>query len=690
MRIDWTFLRSRVARRLFTLFLLCALVPITLLGGVALLNVTGELREQGRARLQSLSVTHGMSLAERVLVIAELLQAGAGPLGGPVGSGVPSDGEEERFRRIVRTAPDLAPGSDPHRGPVSLSSEERDQLRRTGLVLRVVPTRDETLAFVGVTDPLDAHAEVIWGQVEPSYLWWGISRQSTLSGGQQIHVFDAQYRLAFSSASARLELPADLGHGGNFSWQLGGEEQLAGYWTLPPRLGSLVLVISEPTADILDAVAEFKQRFLLILLAAIWIVALASVSQIRRSLTPLEQLQEGTRRIASRDFDTAVEIKSGDEFEELGESFNAMARTLGQQFGTLTTLNEIGQAVLSALAIEGIVDSALSRLGEVLPCDALAVTVFGADLEGPASTHYRLARRGAVVGIQEVRPDREDLRRLEQGGPYLVLPADRLPAYLAPLAGRSVAGLIVFPISIRGELAAVIALLQFEPRPTSPEDLERARQLADQIGLALSNARLVGELDQLSRGTLTALARAVDTKSSWTAGHSERVAALGQRLGGVMGYSAEEQEVLHRGGLLHDIGKIGVPNAILDKPARLTPEERRVMESHVELGARILEPIPGFEPMLPIVWEHHEWINGLGYPRKLTGEQMTMKGKIFGVADVFDALRSARPYRPELDLERVFSIMREETGTHLDPSVMEALLGLERELREGYARRLLA
>ena len=140
--------------------------------------------------------------------------------------------------------------------------------------------------------------------------------------------------------------------------------------------------------------------------------------------------------------------------------------------------------------------------------------------------------------------------------------------------------------------------------------------------------------------------------------------------------SQEALDNLHRAGLLHDIGKIGVAQDILDKPGRLTKEEYMVMCEHPAKGASILEPIEDYAPIIPLIRQHHEWFNGEGYPYGLKGEEITVGGRILAVVDVFDALISDRPYRAGMPLERVVNIINEGVNTQFDPKVVDAFLGV--------------
>jgi putative nucleotidyltransferase with HDIG domain len=235
---------------------------------------------------------------------------------------------------------------------------------------------------------------------------------------------------------------------------------------------------------------------------------------------------------------------------------------------------------------------------------------------------------------------------------------------------------LVVPILLKGKLSAVISLGRASNSTWAQEEKQQMAQLVDQIAVAISNARLVAELKQLHWGTLTALARAIDAKSHWTAGHSERVTNWAIKIAGALGLSEHEREIIHRGGLLHDIGKIGTPMSILDKPGKLTDEEMQEMRQHVQIGARILEPIPGFTECMPIVLQHHEWINGSGYPAGLMGDQITLHAKIFAVCDCYDALISDRPYRLGMPLDRVKEIIASGVGKQFDADVVTTFFAL--------------
>jgi putative nucleotidyltransferase with HDIG domain len=175
-------------------------------------------------------------------------------------------------------------------------------------------------------------------------------------------------------------------------------------------------------------------------------------------------------------------------------------------------------------------------------------------------------------------------------------------------------------------------------------------------------------------GALQALARAVDAKSAWTAGHSERVTELALKIGKTLNLNSDSLEKLQRGAFLHDIGKIGVPLAVLDKPAKLSDEEFGLIKRHPDLGAKIIEPINAFKAIIPMIVQHHERFDGKGYPAGLAGEEIHQSARILAVADVYDAVSSDRPYRKGMVIEAALGLIQKEAGRQFDPEMVEALL----------------
>ncbi len=701
MRIDTTFLRSKVARRVFILFICCALLPVTVLSLVSFSHITKQLTDQSKIKLHQMSKDIGMYSYERLLFIEAELKKIASDM--------------NSYRRSIITTPRERSDTDVDRlfkgivlinntgtirslfgriHPIpELNLSEKQHLRSGKTVVSTMYlTSDVSRIFLSMAlDPQQPRKGILLGEINPSYLW-GMDDESPWLPTAELCILDQSNNILFSTLPPPLSFPQEVVHAmdssvsGQFEWEHEKNRYLAGYWSLflKPRYYTpkWTIVMSESKADALAPAATFKKIFPLIILMTIWVVVLLSIVQIRRNLIPLESLQEATKHIAQGNFDNRVIIKTGDEFEELAASFNTMADRLGKQFKTLTTITEIDRSILSALDTDKIIEVVLNQIHDVFPSDWVSVTLFYLSNQDSALTYIRGKEAEIEKKVESILLRPEEIKKLYKNPEFfLTKRSHNIPRYLKPLAKRGMKSSIVFPLFINQILSGIIILGYQKNCSYNQEDIAQARQVADQVAVALSNARLIEELKQLHLGTLTALARSIDAKSRWTAGHSERVTKLALKIGSSLGLSPKELEVLHRGGLLHDIGKIGVPASILDKSGKLTDIEDQFIREHVRWGVHILEPIAAFSEIMPAVLHHHEQFDGTGYPDGLAGEAISLSARILAVADAFDALTTHRPYRPAEDQERAIESITRGAGTQFDPKIVQALLEVMKKER---------
>ena len=228
---------------------------------------------------------------------------------------------------------------------------------------------------------------------------------------------------------------------------------------------------------------------------------------------------------------------------------------------------------------------------------------------------------------------------------------------------------------LSASVSRMTMLRQFDTRIPATRNSRELDALADTFNnLMRAVADAEAQTQAAYLGAIRALAAALDARDPYTAGHSERVSTLAVEMGRAMALTAEELDVLRLGALLHDIGKIGVPDEVLGKPAALTPAEFELIRAHPVIGARILRSIPFLTPHLPIVELHHERPDGHGYPYGLVGEAIPLGARIVHVADAYDAITSARAYRPgRLPHEAIAELHRGE-GTDFDPASVQALV----------------
>ncbi len=210
-------------------------------------------------------------------------------------------------------------------------------------------------------------------------------------------------------------------------------------------------------------------------------------------------------------------------------------------------------------------------------------------------------------------------------------------------------------------------------------DIKLMGSINHQAAIFLANSHLYADLQELLMGVLIALSETIDAKDAYTHGHSRRVARISRRIAEGMGFAPEQVERVYLAGLLHDIGKIGVPERVLCKQGRLTDEEYGLMKRHPAIGAKILGGIRQLQAILPGILAHHERPDGRGYPKGLCGEDVPIEGLIVGLADTFDAMTSNRTYRKALPLEVAIEEIRTNAGVQFDPRTVEVFLSFDLE-----------
>lgn len=273
--------------------------------------------------------------------------------------------------------------------------------------------------------------------------------------------------------------------------------------------------------------------------------------------------------------------------------------------------------------------------------------------------HEALMARDAVI-VHDIRRD----ARFQQAAS--VMRAGVRSVICVPLLGRS------GPIGVL--YADKIGIEQF-----APELAEYASAFAGHAAAALETARLYDDRERHFRATLEAFAKAIDARDRYTAGHSERVTAYSMLLARRSGQFASEFETIRRAGMLHDIGKVGVPDAVLHKEGPLDPRERALIEAHVTIGFRMLEPLPFLGASLPAVRGHHERWDGKGYPDRLGGTDIHPHARLMAVADSYDAMTSARAYRGALPPEEAARRLRADRGAQFDPEMIDLFDAVEQE-----------
>lgn len=437
---------------------------------------------------------------------------------------------------------------------------------------------------------------------------------------------------------------------------------------------SWYILVGEKQSEAYASLYRFRNYGLLTCALTLWFILLASSILTRRTLGPLDTLQESVHLLSSGQFRNLPEIHSRDEFADLGRCFRQMAGTIAHQIDCQKQMAGTVRNILAALDEQKVVQALLQGLGQIVSADLGSLVLFPSNPADPALCWVNTPTDGHnILQSHTLSLSTHEYLRLELAQNLCCrIEPKEFPCLLHHLQVTGQNACFAFPVAVKDQLKACV-LLVYEQGEPNAEDAIHTRQLADQLGVAVSNVSLVDELDDLNYGILVALARTVDANSQWTHGHSERVTLYALALADQLGISKAAKADLHRAGLLHDLGKVAIPSEILNKTGKLTQEEYAQMKKHPEYSARILEPIRVFDRVRPIVEQHHERFDGQGYPHGLRGEEIQLGARILAVADVYDALFSDRPYRDGWSQERVLEYIEQEAGKAFDPLVVEAL-----------------
>lgn len=342
----------------------------------------------------------------------------------------------------------------------------------------------------------------------------------------------------------------------------------------------------------------------------------------------------------------------------------------------LKTLHRVSEVLAGARDLDGLGAAVLGAMLEVLPADRTALVlrrrdprtrepeVVAARSRASAAERFTVSRTlvSDVIakGISVFAHDASHDSRFAEGQSVI---------------GQHVRSVMCVPLRTADEALGALYVDSLSGAGRFTEaDLELLAAIGNQAGVALHRIRLIGELETLLLDTIRAITATIDARDGYTHRHSERVASLARKMATELGWAAPDIQTAQLSALLHDVGKIAVPDAILNKPGKLTREEYAEMQKHPVHGAQILANIqsPTIKAVLPGVAYHHERWDGGGYPEGLKGEAIPILGRLLGVADVFDALTSARSYRGAMPPADAMRIIVEAAGRDFDPKIAAA------------------
>jgi len=352
-----------------------------------------------------------------------------------------------------------------------------------------------------------------------------------------------------------------------------------------------------------------------------------------------------------------------------------MALEVAKRVDVILMLDDINKAISSSLSREKIIATAIDRIEGVVRCDLQALVELrqedlvvlasrGGAIELPVLlAQGRVVKGSGIIRRAVVSGESQYLHDMSQG--------QRVSTLGKALAAAGIRSLLAVPLMGHEGARGVLLLGDRSPGRFRSEETFTIEKIASQMTVAMENARLYSDMRELFFNTVASLANAIDAKSPWTKGHSERVMRVAAGIAREMGLSDDEVERVRLGGLLHDIGKIGIMEALLEKPEELDDEEFPPVRLHPEKGVAILEPIAQLRQILPAILHHHEFYDGSGYPHGLAGEEIPLEARIIAVADSFDAMVADRPYRKGFSIPEAVGELVRCAGSQFDPRIVD-------------------
>jgi HD-GYP domain-containing protein (c-di-GMP phosphodiesterase class II)/HAMP domain-containing protein len=449
-----------------------------------------------------------------------------------------------------------------------------------------------------------------------------------------------------------------------------------------------ILLVEFPHVTILSHLPATLARLGLVAVVLL-VLGIATAWRMSRSVTqPIAELSEATSALRSGDFSKRVRIQRHDELGELSQLFNEMAAAVSAgnerietQLGRLKALRTIDLAILGTTDKQLLLQSVLGQVMSQLRADAAAIFLY--------NPHTLTVDTSASIGYRTRRAERE---RVRLGDGVAGKAAHERRTVSVPdlskvdMSGglRSVAdeegfqSVYAVPLIAKGQVIGVLDVFFRTPFTASDDWLGFCEALAGQAAMAIESSKSFEDLQrsnvELSLAydtTIEGWSRALDMRDRETEGHSQRVTEMTLRLARLAGMSDDAMVHVRRGALLHDIGKMAIPDTILHKAGPLNDEEWKIMREHPTHALRLLQPIAYLRPALEIPHCHHERWDGKGYPQGLKGQAIPMAARLFSVVDVWDALSNQRPYRAAWPEHQVHDFLREHSGSAFDPAAVE-------------------
>ena len=348
---------------------------------------------------------------------------------------------------------------------------------------------------------------------------------------------------------------------------------------------------------------------------------------------------------------------------------------LSQRVETLKIMHEIDLNTLSISLESDLIETLVSLVSRLISADIIIIALTDYQRKGfiyKAGYGLPLAK-DAFVSFSDTYASEVITTGRYKFVEDLMLENEILP-FQKMLKENGYRSGIIFPLIAKGNIVGMFHVGSKKVGVFTADLISIMEGLSAQIAVALDNLRLVTDLEDLLISITRTLSNIIDAKSPWTAGHSDRVTKYALTIAGEMGLNEKDMKDLELAGLLHDIGKVGTYDTILDKPDKLNDEEIMKMKEHPGKGANILAPIKQLQGIIPFIKYHHEFYNGEGYPEGLKGREIPLMARILTVADTVDAMSADRPYRKGRSMDAIIEELKRCSGSQFDPDVVYSFM----------------
>jgi putative nucleotidyltransferase with HDIG domain len=437
------------------------------------------------------------------------------------------------------------------------------------------------------------------------------------------------------------------------------------------------------------------QQQLIVTGVIIGFLALIFGTWLARSLIqPIRELKSGIKQIAAGHWSHRVDIRAQDELAQLATHFNSMTeklvisrRSIENYAADCTALLDASTIILATLEVEQLLPLMSERMARILKTTYCRIALTNADNSSLViRAAYPIRKLDWNPGIGRLLEPQNipTLRKAFESGRHILLMKDEIDrlenaAEREQLLTPETQSALILPLFLKNQPQGIIILGEtrsWNRELFTPERIAICQTMANQAMVAFSNAKNHEALQEMALSSVTAMAKAIDAKSHWTKGHSERVAHYAAALGARLGLDSVTLSHLRLGCLVHDIGKIGTKETILSNQGTLTDEEKEIMKQHTVQGEEILRPIRKLSSILPVIRHHHERYDGNGYPDGLKGNAIPHLARIVALADSFDAMVADRPYRKASSRNKAIAEIKRCSGTQFDPYIAEVFVAM--------------